>query len=720
MIILGKKYKWALIVGGAALVVRLIYLLQVAGQPGFDLPMIDEKWHWEWAQSILDKSFWGEGAYFRAPLYPYFLALLAGITGGSVFWSKLLQLLLTAGTAVLIFRTAERLFGQRTALVAGLMYAVYGTLLFYETMFLIPALFLMLTCWGMHRIIAYRDEHGLRIWLITGLIFGLAAIARPNILLVMPFLAFWLYSISSGGSWLARGRRPIILAIGVVLAIAPVTVRNLAVTGDFVLISSQGGINLYLGNNEEADGLTMLMPEVDLDESVSWRQFGRVTRAAAEQEAGHDLSDGEESSFWTGKALGFIAENPGQFLSLIGRKIVYLANGFENSDNGDIYYQRNQSTLFSLLVWKGWLLFPFGLLLPLAIAGVYVRRESWRALSPIYIFVLAYIPSIVLFLVTARHRLPLVPFLIILAAAGIVLLVERWHEIELRSKIIAGLIFVAALVLCNRDWLDEQAVSGTFQIHMTAGIQLEQQGDFEKAEAEYLTADAAYPYSPTLINNLAHTQYRLGKLDEALANYERCLAIDPGYSRAFNNLGLVMRDLGDSDSALVLFRKALAEVDFTRAAPDEVGQIWLNIASSWDYARQLDSAAAAYTEAIIAAPEWVKAFTQAGAFYGRHQGFRRADSLFLAARDLGKLTAADYFNWGLCLIGGERYEHGIAAMQRALYIDPALYQAKYCIGEAFHRQGGPVDSVKLYLGQALEMTPDYPPALELMRVIESE
>ncbi len=712
------KYRWALIVGAAALAVRLIYLFQIAQHPGFEFPMVDEKWHWEWAHSILDTSFWGEGAYFRAPLYPYFLALLAGVTGSSIFWSKLLQLLLTAGTAILIFRTAERLFGQRTAFVSGFMYAIYGTLLFYETMFLIPALFLMLTCWGMYRIIANRDEHRLRSWLITGLIFGLAAIARPNILLVMPFIALWLYYISSGKNIISRGRRPMVLLVGLVLAIAPVTARNVIMTGDFILISSQGGINLYLGNNAEADGLTMLMPEVDLDESVSWRQFGKVTRAAAQQEAGRELSDAQESSFWTGKAVSFISHNPGQFLSLIGRKTMYLVNGFENSDNGDIYYQRNRSSIFSLLVWKGWLLFPFGLLLPMAIAGVYLRRETWRAVLPVYVFILAYIPSIVLFLVTARHRLPLVPFLIILAAAGIVLTVERWRELGLRTKIIAALILVASLVVCNRDWFDEQAVSGTFQIHMTAGIQYEQMGDIKKAEAEYLAADAAYPYSAPLINNLAHTQYRLGKLAEARANHERCLAIDPEYSPAFNNLGLVMRDLGNSDSALALFRLALTKVDTSRSEPGEVGQIWLNIATAWDFARNLDSASAAYYQAIAAAPEWAKAYTQAGAFFGRHQGYRRADSLFLAASGMGTLTAPDYFNWGLCLIGGERYEHGIVAMRRALYMDPALYQAKYCIAEAYHRQGDQPDSVWFYLQQSLEAAPDYPPALEMKKMLE--
>ena len=101
------------------------------------------------------------------------------------------------------------------------------------------------------------------------------------------------------------------------LAIAPVTIRNYAVTGEIILISSQGGINLYLGNNEAADGLTMIMPEVELSQSITWDMFIPVTSAAAERELGRELTDAEVSSFWTGKAVSFVINNPTEFLGLV-------------------------------------------------------------------------------------------------------------------------------------------------------------------------------------------------------------------------------------------------------------------------------------------------------------------------------------------------------------------------------------------------------------------
>jgi 4-amino-4-deoxy-L-arabinose transferase-like glycosyltransferase len=167
------KNKWPLLVALLAFLVRLIYLIELSSRPGFTAPIIDELWHWEWAQQIISGSFWGDEAFFRAPLYPYFLAMLAKLTGSSIFWTKFLQTLLCGGTAVLLFKLAEHLFNRPVAIIAGFFYAFYGTLVFYETMFLIPVLFLFLTVWAMYRLVVHCDSPSWRTWILTGLLLGL-------------------------------------------------------------------------------------------------------------------------------------------------------------------------------------------------------------------------------------------------------------------------------------------------------------------------------------------------------------------------------------------------------------------------------------------------------------------------------------------------------------------------------------------------------------------
>ncbi len=59
---------------------------------------------------------------------------------------------------------------------------------------------------------------------------------------------------------IAARRRAGWVLLGAILAIAPVTARNWIQGRELVLISSNGGINLYLGNNPRHDETVGLRP----------------------------------------------------------------------------------------------------------------------------------------------------------------------------------------------------------------------------------------------------------------------------------------------------------------------------------------------------------------------------------------------------------------------------------------------------------------------------
>lgn len=713
-----RKYRGELIVAAVAVLVRLVYLLELSTLPDFAIIMVDEKWHWEWAQEIINHSFWGDGSYFRAPLYGYFLAALSWISGSSIFWSKVLQLLLCGFTASLIYRMTAHLFGHRAALIAGLAYAFYATLIFYETMFLIPALFLFFLCWGMYRVLNYRDSSSSRHWLITGIVFGLAVLARPNVLLVIPFLMLWLYFETAGPRLLARLRRPALLLAGVVLMITPVTVRNLVVTGDFILISSQGGVNLYIGNNSEADGLTMLMPEVDLDESVSWRQFRAVTRSAAESEVGRSLTDPEESSFWTGKAASFIVSHPDQFISLLWKKSVYLLSAYENSDNANTYYQRTKSHLLSLLLWKGPLYIPLGLLTPLFFAGLFYIRRDIRSLTPLLIMIGAYVPSIVLFLVTARHRLPLIPFMIIIAAGFVVRLTSdiASKNYSMRTIAISALVFVVCLGACNRVYYD-LGQEGTFQIHFNNALRLEQIGDYVGAEKEYSLADAEFSNSVSLVNNLGFVQYKLGRLDAAASNFARAIRLDPDYPPVYNNLALLMQQAGQPDSAAALYHTALEKYSTDTIFSDARAQVEINLGRLYQEIGSIDSASASFRRAAEQSPSNGPVTYSAAAFFATQRDYITADSLYAIAQSLSDPSAKDIFNHGLSFLQRGAFFESIEIMREAAAKDAALYQAYYCIAAAQRELSAPTDTILKYLDLCLQITPSYPPAVSLQATL---
>ena len=699
---------------------RVFYLVELSNQPGFSVPMVDEKWHWLWAQEILDKSFWGEGSYFRGPLYPYLLAFLYFITDASIFWAKFLQILICGLTAAFIFKIGRGLFNETVGAISGFVYVFYGTLVFYETMFLIPVLFLFFLVWAMSRLIENQDSSSLKSWLITGLIFGLAAITRPNIIIVVPFLALWLFfrQRQPALDWKISIRPALVLVAGMFLAIAPVTIRNYAVTGDIILISSQGGINLYLGNNEAADGLTMIMPEVELSQSITWDMFIPVTSAAAERELGRELTDAEVSSFWTGKAVSFVVNNPGKFLGLVWKKSIYLLSGFENSDASDIYYQRKKSGLYSLLVWDNIISFPFGLLLPLVFLSLFVLRHDFKKLLPLYIFILAYIPSIVLFLVSARHRLPLVPFLIVIAGAGVYTLFKSARKLTRPNLALALTIFATAVIIFNMKFYD-LGVPNPFQIHFNDGLTHYRLGDYKKAEQAYLLADKTFPYSSALLVNLAEVQMKLEKDEKADQTLARALSLNPRLAMAHNNLGVLVQSKGDLDSARILFRNAVSFYNKEQSRPHELGEYYVNLAGVMEKRNLIDSAAWAFKQAMINSPLYPRAFLQAGAFFARNGMHELADSTYIDAMHVQLLGAVDFYNWGLSYVQREMYNEGMALMRRALRKDHELHPAYYVIAAVYRNVNEPKDSIKFYLQKCLDIEPDYEPALSLMKELEN-
>jgi hypothetical protein len=409
--------KWAILIFGVAFIIRLIYLLQIKSNPFFNTPMVDELWNIQWANEILNKSFWGTQVYFRGPLYPYLLALFLKITGSSYFWTRLIQMIISAATVSVTYLLGRRFFSERIARLGSIFLAIYGTIIFYDAMFLIPVIFVFLNILGLYLLARNRDNPSLVSYFFIGLVFGLSAIARPNILFVLPFLAVWIF-LHFRRRIETRSNIILILLffIGVGLPIAPVTIRNYVVADDFVLISSQGGINLYLGNNTAAEGMTMLMPEIDLDASVPWTKFIPVTTEYAEKQVGHPLKPSQASAFWANKAKEFIFEHPGKFLSLTFKKLVYFFSGFENPDQHDIYDFRQYSSLISVLIFDYGFKFPYGLFAPLGLIGIGLCFRKRKELAPLLIFFFAYIPTVVLFLVTARHRLTIIPVMLLFSA----------------------------------------------------------------------------------------------------------------------------------------------------------------------------------------------------------------------------------------------------------------------------------------------------------------
>ncbi|WP_067851093.1 glycosyltransferase family 39 protein [Alicyclobacillus mali (ex Roth et al. 2021)] len=191
--------------------------------------------------------------------WPFFLSLIYRLTGPSVWMGLAVNALLSTGIVALVYVLARMLFGDwRSATCAAAAYTllpsqlVWNSVLGSEELFtLLLMMFFVVYLLGSNRAAPFR-------WLaIAGVIVGLACDVRP-IPLAFPaflFLYEWCTTNVKGTSQLAtamaRAREAFVRAVWVglfmLLAILPVTVRNRLAMHHFVLVSTNGGTNLWQG-----------------------------------------------------------------------------------------------------------------------------------------------------------------------------------------------------------------------------------------------------------------------------------------------------------------------------------------------------------------------------------------------------------------------------------------------------------------------------------------
>jgi len=421
-----------------ALALRFAYFFTLLGHPEFRTPMLDSRWFHDQALAISGGHWSGPDAVFRGPLYPVFLAGIYGVTGPDPAAARAVQLLLGGVSVLLVARLGMVVFGASVGVLAGVLAAVSWILVYFEGEILIAAILPLLGTLLLLSLLRADRRGGSSSYLLAGLLFGLFAAARPNILVLLPAALFWI-------GW-RRWRKSAVLLAGVLLLLVPLTVRNRVVSGEWVLLSSQGGINFYIGNHRAADGRHAVFPGLP-----SWRNedVERLTAARI----GHLPSPNELSRFWFGEALAEIAADPARFLAGLLRKSFFLLHAYEVGNNRDLALYRRANPVLSLP------LVSYGLLLPLALVGLLSSPRRSREKNLLVAFFVTYGLSLVLFFVCARFRVPLLPVLFILAGKGLVEMGGRVRRRELRPLLFPLLLLATSSAIVNTDrWVAKEGV----------------------------------------------------------------------------------------------------------------------------------------------------------------------------------------------------------------------------------------------------------------------
>lgn len=532
----------------AALIIRLFFLYRASVIPSFLSPGMDAEIYRSWADRLLNGGF-DHAPFFRAPFYPYLIAAIGAVFHGDTFWPiRILQILISSFAAVLTADLAEKLISRKAAWIAGLTWAFYSLSITFDSEGLITSIYT--ACFVLLIHFLYRSwQHPNRInLLLIGATLGMMTGLRANALVLWPvvllFPRFHGRLSKKGHRTWRNGLLPVAVAT---LIVAPILAHNLY-HGGGLTISTQGGINLYLGNHPGADGSSAVDPEFGND----WTQAQIVDRA--ERLSGRALTDGEVSSYYSRQAIKFWLDHPKDTLKLTLRKFLLLLNAEEIGNNRLLKpYLKEIHPVFSLL-----LSFQFGLVLLFGLPGLIYGWRVSRFFRPIILMASLHFLAVLPFFVNARYRFPVVPVLIIGTAWCVDYLWTLLHSnLRLKKKHIISLfiwILFAALVFLPVETLSQKEEHSIWYFHQgTAELRLEHWSEAIDWYRKTLYVDSLYRNAAL---NLGVCYLNLEQDDSAALYFRRELQNNPSNAYALNNLGILEEKRNNPLEAIRYYRKA--------------------------------------------------------------------------------------------------------------------------------------------------------------------
>jgi len=535
----------------AVLLVRLFVLGRLAGS-AFLLPTRgDMHFYDDWAQKVVGGQLTDHYAFYGLPGYAYLLAGLYKLCGYGPYVPELLQALLDAGTALLLYKISVALAPQpngRRGQIAGLMAAAAWAFCVpaqtYAAVLMPTAWFIFVFWFILWRIIKSQSAPDWWEALLLGLLVGLTATAIATILFLIPLLVC---AIGLKPAIPARSHFRIIgcalVLLGIATGTSPCWLHNYFIARDRVFLSAHSGINFWIGNNPDANGYPRFPPGLRAGQAAMLRDSIDV----AESVTGHPLKRGEVSQYWSAKARDYIADHPLAWLRLLGLKLRNFWSAFQYDDLSIITNMREQGVTFPGIY--------FGLLAALALPAMILTWNTARLgrwiTGAIFLQMLALLPVFT----TERYRLPIVPGLAVFAAFGLVTLFSNLAAGNVRPVLSYAMLLMVSTLFVS--W-PQRGLSLWALDAYNSGWQALESGNLSLAERKLELARAYVPDNAE--TNFALGNLKLAQNDTSAASslYLTTLRLDPRHRGAINNLGVLALENGQPEMAEQRFREALA------------------------------------------------------------------------------------------------------------------------------------------------------------------
>ena len=334
---------------------------------------------------------------WEPPLYPTLIGgvfKVFGIRSTASAWILLgINSLFSALTCIPIYFVARRVAGEKVARRAcwtwGLLpYAWYWAIHWVWDTTITPFVLSLIILVSMK----LEEWEGPKGWIWFGLLWGLGVLLNPSLAAFLPFCGLWIWHRrrrkrmpSLGGALLA--------SILFILFLSPWLVRNYRTFGSFVFVRSNLAQELWLGNGPMATGVSRvyLMPNRNAAELEKLKEKGEMPYLEEQKR----------------KAIAFISQNPGEFLRLCAKRVVYFWSGVPRANDG-LAVTLLRTSLFAasslLAIWGlimaahrglpgAWLLILLTATYPVAYYVVYPHARYRHPIEPAMVIAIVYLVS---------------------------------------------------------------------------------------------------------------------------------------------------------------------------------------------------------------------------------------------------------------------------------------------------------------------------------------
>lgn len=334
---------------------------------------------------------------FWPPLYPTSLAAIYWLFGHQLMIARIANSVLGALVPVVILLIASRLFDRRIALLAAVGSMVYPVLVVLGAWVIPDGPYVLAVCLILLLMLDIQSRPRLWRYIALGGLVGFAFLLKPVTAFFLPFFIPWFLLSLPQLSLRQRWKAGIVTAMVLLLVLTPWTLRNQIVLGSPIIGSSNGGYTFYGANNPHAFG-------------GHYEHF--PTRM-------QELSEGEEQREFYRLGLAWIESDPKGFFAVEVQKFKRLTSPLSIASRPEDLSLPGDAVVR--------LAYSFFLLL--AMTGLVILRQSWRATGFLIIPVLAVLVSTAVFYGDTRYTMPMVPSLLIWASVAVIagwdLLVDR-------------------------------------------------------------------------------------------------------------------------------------------------------------------------------------------------------------------------------------------------------------------------------------------------------